>query len=355
MKNLLNFINVVSGLINHMLDEVIICDRGGIIHYSNSIFLSSFGHELKSIKHKHINTLIDFAPFSKLETLFRLDDILIKDLNVRLENNQLLSRKAAIHKIFGPSSKYSGFAIVLQKENSEIEGFRKYLSSNKFLSIINQRNDAVWFSSDIVNRVTVFITDSLLSITGWSTVEFYRGGWLFFLSLIHPEDLPGLIESHAKWMMQRNQFGLMLDHIPYHYSVRFRHRNTSYISMDVEYNVQMRMNNNVRLIFGSYRPIPDNTMITRDVFRQFDGKTFVDLDFLKNLQQRGESNSKKLPSLSLREREVMDLLVNGSSTDEIATKLHLSKHTVNTHRKQIIRKMGAKNIADLVKKYLSQH
>lgn len=353
MKNLLNFVNTLSGLINSMVDEAVICDKEGIIHFANTNFLLSNGYELKSVKHKPISKFINYPSFLKTGTLFNSDDILIKNVMVNFGNGQSLSRKAAIFKLYGPSLEYSGFAIVFQSPDPEIEEIRSDLNKNKFLNIINQRNDAVWFSSDIVNRLTIFITDSIQLICGWSTDEFYRGGWLFFLSLIHPEDLPGLIESHGKWLMQENQFGFMLDHVPYHYFVRFRHRNTSYLRMDIEYNVQMREKNKVRLIFGSYRPLPENTELTRDVFKQIDGKTFVDLDFLKNLQQRSLSNSKNLPSLSPREKVVMDLLANGSSTDEIAAALHLSKHTVNTHRKQIIRKMGAKNVADLVKKYLS--
>lgn len=49
-----------------------------------------------------------------------------------------------------------------------------------------------------------------------------------------------------------------------------------------------------------------------------------------------------------REMEVLRLLSAGHSTAEIAKALHISVQTANTHRKNMIRKSGAKNSIDLV-------
>jgi DNA-binding NarL/FixJ family response regulator len=54
--------------------------------------------------------------------------------------------------------------------------------------------------------------------------------------------------------------------------------------------------------------------------------------------------------LSEREREIVQLLVAGLSSKEIANSLFISPSTVETHRKSILRKTGAHNTADLVQK-----
>jgi DNA-binding CsgD family transcriptional regulator len=222
------------------------------------------------------------------------------------------------------------------------------------LKVLNYRKDAIWFCSDIVNRQTVFITDTIDSICGWKTEEFYKGGWLFFLSLIHPDDLFTLIDSHTKWMLQKNKTGPMVDHIPYHIFLKFRCRDASYLRMDVEYNVQQREGENVKLIFGSYRPLPNNTELTRDYIRQIDGRTFIELNFLKNMNHKNsDKNQGSFPSLTVREKQVLDLLSDGCSSEIIASEMHVSIHTVNTYRKQIMKKFEAKNLAELVKKYIS--
>ncbi len=53
--------------------------------------------------------------------------------------------------------------------------------------------------------------------------------------------------------------------------------------------------------------------------------------------------------VSKREKEIIDFISKGFTTDEIAEKLCISKHTVETHRKNIFNKLHVNNIAALVK------
>lgn len=66
-------------------------------------------------------------------------------------------------------------------------------------------------------------------------------------------------------------------------------------------------------------------------------------------QAGDESSSGGLECLSLREREILQLVTEGHSSEEIAHALHLSVHTVNTHRRNIMEKLNVHNVAELVK------
>jgi len=57
-------------------------------------------------------------------------------------------------------------------------------------------------------------------------------------------------------------------------------------------------------------------------------------------------------SLTDREREVFDLLVEGHQNKVIAHKLGISTRTVEVHRSRVMEKMSARNLADLVKRSL---
>lgn len=53
--------------------------------------------------------------------------------------------------------------------------------------------------------------------------------------------------------------------------------------------------------------------------------------------------------LTPREREVLQLLVEGHTVKAIAERIHLGVKTVETHRRNIMEKLGLKNMVDLIK------
>jgi len=61
-------------------------------------------------------------------------------------------------------------------------------------------------------------------------------------------------------------------------------------------------------------------------------------------------NDGAAPTLSSREREVLDLMSRGATNREIAAALHLSPHTIHEHTSGLYRKLGARNRADAVQR-----
>jgi FixJ family two-component response regulator len=62
-----------------------------------------------------------------------------------------------------------------------------------------------------------------------------------------------------------------------------------------------------------------------------------------------QGNARKLSALSEREREVLQLVINGHSSSEVASLLGISRRTVDIHRARIMEKMGTKSLAALVR------
>ncbi|WP_256009351.1 response regulator transcription factor [Desertivirga xinjiangensis] len=60
-------------------------------------------------------------------------------------------------------------------------------------------------------------------------------------------------------------------------------------------------------------------------------------------------NYKKFVLLSKREKEVIRLLVEGMSSSEISDILFISRHTINTHRKNIYQKLDFNKFSELVR------
>lgn len=80
----------------------------------------------------------------------------------------------------------------------------------------------------------------------------------------------------------------------------------------------------------------------------------VHLGIERNRDQRKNSAAaaelkERFAALTAREREVMALVVTGQMNKQVAGELELSEITVKVHRGQVMRKMGAKSLADLVR------
>ena len=65
-------------------------------------------------------------------------------------------------------------------------------------------------------------------------------------------------------------------------------------------------------------------------------------NLLQNFHQRNEAQN-ELSTLTLRELEILKMIALENSNTEIATQLFISPKTVETHRKNLMKKIGVKN------------
>lgn len=68
----------------------------------------------------------------------------------------------------------------------------------------------------------------------------------------------------------------------------------------------------------------------------------------EELQERADLRARH-DSLTTREQQVMELIVDGEANKVIAYKLDISDKTVEAHRAKVMRKMSARSLAELVR------
>ncbi len=86
----------------------------------------------------------------------------------------------------------------------------------------------------------------------------------------------------------------------------------------------------------------------------YNGKKYVDEEvneiLINSLTKSAKQKiSNSFPKLSRREKDVLRLIMNEKTTQEIAEKLNISFGTVETHRRNMLIKTGARNTVGLVK------
>ncbi len=69
-------------------------------------------------------------------------------------------------------------------------------------------------------------------------------------------------------------------------------------------------------------------------------------EYVQRLQQDGKDDS--YDSLTPREREILQMIAEGQANKDVANKLNLSLYTVETHRGNILQKLGLRSAAEVV-------
>ena len=94
--------------------------------------------------------------------------------------------------------------------------------------------------------------------------------------------------------------------------------------------------------------------IIKAVEKSLNNKKYVNKRLLKKKEEEKEEDTFTIKyKLTLREREVLQLLLDESSNRQIGKALDISIRTVETHRKNIMLKLNVKNNIGLIKKALS--
>jgi DNA-binding NarL/FixJ family response regulator len=98
--------------------------------------------------------------------------------------------------------------------------------------------------------------------------------------------------------------------------------------------------------------LPEQTVLRLEQLRQQTGKQSIAevvveaAELYAQLRTSGESTSKQLTP---RSREVLRLVANGLSSKGIAARLKISLKTAEFHRAKLMKKLGVRGVAGLVR------
>ena len=81
----------------------------------------------------------------------------------------------------------------------------------------------------------------------------------------------------------------------------------------------------------------------------YEGGIYFQEDIIQELDKLGTEKKQATVKITSRERQLIELIEKDYSSKQIASALNISLHTVETHRKNIMRKTGTGNVLLLVK------
>ena len=194
---------------------------------------------------------------------------------------------------------------------------------------------------DMLNMKTLFVSQGIIKFLGIKPEDLTS---YHFKEATHPDDLKrqelGLVQlfkiAHELFVAKKGEMFISSN-------LRMRMPNGNYTNLLVQ-------------CYFYYSPDPNNTVYLLDI------KT--DISWIKNIKHGfhyylgNDLSYFRYPDeelllmianiLSDREFEIIKLIQEGLDSEQIAEKLFLSRHTVNTHRKNILDKTGKAHISDLI-------
>ncbi|MBK8502009.1 MAG: helix-turn-helix transcriptional regulator [Saprospiraceae bacterium] len=160
--------------------------------------------------------------------------------------------------------------------------------------------------------------------------------------LVHPEDLPIVMKSvlnSISYVIQ-NKVLNMLDH---DVMINFRIRKGDGSYIHVVRQIRTTKCDKMGNLLQTVAMVTDVTQMKNDKSIEF-----VTSEGLRGILENGPLKSNSLEGLTKRENQVLELLIKGLNSEEIGQILHISKNTIDTHRRNMLQKTGVKNTAELV-------
>lgn len=192
-----------------------------------------------------------------------------------------------------------------------------------------------------------YVSKNFKACTGLLPEELLKGGMNYFWSRFHEHDiklwlsgLQRLMEFTMKELTQEQR-----KKMNYTWNYRIKKGNGSYVNI-VQNTTPLQFDENEKPIIGlaHYTVLESNVKMDICASAQY----LNEQNEYETLYFTNVTNENLLGYISHRERDVVRLLLKNQTSKEISENLFISKHTVDTHRRNILKKYNLKSTKELV-------
>lgn len=215
------------------------------------------------------------------------------------------------------------------------------LLSENLLKLLEEYVPDFFYIVDYEAGKYLHVSDSIKDCLGHNPKRFYlEDGVGFTLSLIHPNDLQPTLDTYTRY--EKSEFVGKTHSAIMEY--RLKDSKGRYVWVrSRDFIVEFTNDGKIRTTLGMVLLIDKAREKEEAMFRSLNIKEIAKETYAKYTKRR-----KELEKISYREFQIIELLAQGCSSKEIASKLVISEDTVETHRKNILKKLGLNNTVQTV-------
>lgn len=207
-------------------------------------------------------------------------------------------------------------------------------------------NTTFFCITNTVLQTFEYVGKNFTSTTGLPNDKMLQGGMNYFWSRFHPDDVPlwiNALQSLMEFTMneldeeKRNKMS-------YTWNYRLKKADGNYVNV-VQNTTPLQFDETNKPVIGLAHYTVLDARIEMDICAT--AKYLNDNNEYETLFFTNLSKKNLLDAVSNRERDIIRLLLLKNSSLEISEKLHISKHTVDTHRRNILKKFNLTSTSEL--------
>lgn len=208
-------------------------------------------------------------------------------------------------------------------------------------------NATFYCITNTVHQNFEYISKNFTACTGLSNEKMMEGGMDYFWSLFHPQDIKLWLKSLTNLMTftMTELSNEQRKRMSYTWNYRIKNASGDYINI-IQNTTPLQFDADNKPIIGMAHYTVLNGDLQMDICAS--AKYLNDNNEYETLFYENVSSSKLLDVISNRERDIIRLIITKNTSEAIAEKLNISIHTVNTHRRNILKKINIDSTFELI-------
>lgn len=200
-----------------------------------------------------------------------------------------------------------------------------------------------------VTRNYHFMGKQQMSVSGYTNEEFRKEGVALFLKCLHPDErdiiLHQIYPEFAKFVATSSHKDKKDLHFSYNY--RFKRKTGEYINLMEQIHIlEVDDQGMAALVLSNVVTIDNNEVLPMRVTGKIFRKNQISEVIFSKVYT---SSTNPINGITNRELDVLRNLAAGKSSKEVAKELFISPHTVDTHRRNLLRKLKCKSVVELTR------
>ncbi|MFN1218842.1 LuxR C-terminal-related transcriptional regulator [Chryseobacterium kwangjuense] len=211
-----------------------------------------------------------------------------------------------------------------------------------------------WFIASHTKMRMEKVSKNIEQFTPFSRKEWLNSGLDFYINLFHPDDRQHIMAAFvfaADLILQYRRAGKT--EVRFNYYSRMINRNGEYRWVLIQSPLQYIINNEIKANFVVIYDLSHLIIQNLPLLSIIDF-TDNEVQYFKHIDQYMYRIDVKKPKITKREKEILQLMVQGYNSPEIAKKLFISYHTVENHKRNLRKKTHTKTSAELIA-YIMNH